>query len=106
MLESRFAELEIHMDSCEHCRKAVAALATARTMAVGTPGPGAGPDVDVVGDRYEIQSVLGRGGMGTVYLAHDRTLGRDVALKVHGAGSGNERLHREALAMAKLAHPN
>jgi tetratricopeptide (TPR) repeat protein/predicted Ser/Thr protein kinase len=106
MLESRFSELEVHMDSCEHCRKAVAALATARTMAVGTPGPGAGPDVDVVGDRYEIQSVLGRGGMGTVYLAKDRTLGRDVALKVHGAGSGNERLHREALAMAKLAHPN
>jgi tetratricopeptide (TPR) repeat protein/predicted Ser/Thr protein kinase len=103
---SRFAELEIHMDSCDTCRKAVAALATARTLAVGTPGPGAGPDVDVVGDRYEIQSVLGRGGMGTVYLAHDRTLGRDVALKVHGAGSGNERLHREALAMAKLAHPN
>ena len=103
---SQFAELEVHMDGCEHCRKAVAALATARTMAVGTPGPGAGPDVDVVGDRYEIQSVLGRGGMGTVYLAHDRTLSRDVALKVHGAGSGNERLHREALAMAKLAHPN
>ncbi len=108
MLEhpSRFAELEVHMDSCEHCRKAVAALATARTLAVETPGPGGGADVDVVGDRYEIQSVLGRGGMGTVYLAHDRTLGRDVALKVHGAGSGNERLHREALAMAKLAHPN
>ena len=109
MLEnpSRFAELEVHIDSCEHCRRAVAAVATARTMAVGTPGPGGGPeDVDRVGDRYEIERVLGRGGMGTVYLAKDRTLGRSVALKVHGAGSGNERLQREALAMAKLAHPN
>jgi len=108
MLEnpSRFAELEVHIDSCEHCRRAVAAVATARTMAVGTPGPGGPEDVDRVGDRYEIERVLGRGGMGTVYLAKDRTLGRDVALKVHGAGSGNERLQREALAMAKLAHPN
>ncbi len=105
---SRFAELEVHIDACEHCRQMVAALATARTMAVGTPGPESetGEDVDRVGDRYEIKRVLGRGGMGTVYLAHDRTLGRDVALKVHRAGSGNDRLQREALAMAKLAHPN
>ena len=44
--------------------------------------------------------------MGTVYLARDLSLGRDVALKVHRAGSGDDRLHREAIAMAKLAHPN
>src|SRR5690242_19680439 len=106
---ARFAELEHHMDSCEHCRKALAAVATARTLAVGTPGDGAEGAADapeVVNDRYELSSVLGRGGMGTVYLAHDRTLGRDVALKVHRAGSGNDRLQREALAMARLAHPN
>jgi len=109
MLESpsRFPELEVHIDTCEHCRRMVAAVATARTMAVGTPGPdGDAPDVDRVGDRYDIKRVLGSGGMGTVYLAHDLTLGRDVALKVHRAGSGNDRLQREALAMAKLAHPN
>lgn len=110
MLEhpTQFAALEVHMDSCEHCRKVVAALATARTLAIGTPGDNApaGEDLDVVGDRYVIARVLGRGGMGTVYLAKDRTLGREVALKVHRAGSGNERLQREALAMAKLAHPN
>ncbi|HSN27118.1 MAG TPA: serine/threonine-protein kinase, partial [Kofleriaceae bacterium] len=98
----RFGELETHIDSCEHCRVAVAAL-----LAVGTPkDEPSGAHALPVSDHYTIKDELGRGGMGTVYLAHDRTLGRDVALKVHRAGSGNDRLQREALAMAKLAHPN
>ncbi|NVB77010.1 MAG: serine/threonine protein kinase [Kofleriaceae bacterium] len=109
-----FAELEVHIDSCDHCRKVVAAALTARTLAVGTPQEGGSisdalvPTLDVaLDDRYAIQAVLGRGGMGTVYLAHDRTLGRDVALKLHHrVGSASDRLHREAIAMAKLAHPN
>ncbi len=112
-----FAEVEVHIDSCDHCRKMVAAALADRTLAVGTPqNDVAGgsisdalvPTLDVaLDDRYAIQAVLGRGGMGTVYLAHDRTLGRDVALKLHHrAGSASDRLHREAIAMAKLAHPN
>ncbi|HSN25108.1 MAG TPA: serine/threonine-protein kinase [Kofleriaceae bacterium] len=60
----------------------------------------------VVADRYMIGSLLGRGGMGTVYMAHDTSLGRQVALKLHRRTSEAERLYREALAMAQLDHPN
>ncbi|MEP6913358.1 MAG: serine/threonine-protein kinase, partial [bacterium] len=61
--------------------------------------------------RYEIRSQLGKGGMGDVYLARDRSINRDVALKVLPANfaSDRERLHRfkqEAQAAASLNHPN
>ncbi len=60
--------------------------------------------------HYEIRSVLGEGGMGTVYLAEDRKLKRKVALKVLPADRGDEearrRLLREAQAAAALDHPN
>ncbi|HEY5949921.1 MAG TPA: serine/threonine-protein kinase [Kofleriaceae bacterium] len=108
---AHFAEVEIHIDTCEHCRKIVAAAITGKTLAVGTPAPDEAEVfasiVDVtIGGRYVIEAVLGRGGMGTVYLARDQSLNRDVAIKLHRAGSGNDRLQREAIAMAKLAHPN
>ena len=66
------------------------------------------------GDRlgtYEVVAPLGAGGMGEVYLAHDPTLNRDVALKVvndalcHTADS-RARLRREARALAALTHPH
>src|SRR6185503_20910129 len=57
-------------------------------------------------ERYVVERMIGRGGMGTVYLARDTSLGRAVALKLHRTGSGHERLYREAVAMAQLAHPN
>lgn len=62
-------------------------------------------------ERYRILRELGRGGMGVVYEARDEELGRTVAIKMllTGALAGPERLarfHREALAMAKLTHPN
>jgi tetratricopeptide (TPR) repeat protein len=58
---------------------------------------------------YEIVSVLGVGGMGVVYRAHDPRLARDVAIKVlrdEQAVAARGRLVREAQAMAKLSHPN
>jgi len=56
--------------------------------------------------RYQIIEVLGRGGMGTVYAAHDPGLDRRVALKLIDVSREQQRLIREAKALAKLAHPN
>ncbi|MCW5806404.1 MAG: serine/threonine protein kinase, partial [Deltaproteobacteria bacterium] len=60
----------------------------------------------LVGERYAIERVLGAGGMGTVYVATDRSLDRRVALKLHRTSSASDRLHREAIAMARLSHKN
>ncbi|MCA1560941.1 MAG: serine/threonine protein kinase, partial [Acidobacteria bacterium] len=60
---------------------------------------------------YEILSLIGAGGMGEVYRAHDPRLGRDVAIKVLPAvfSADSDRLRRfeqEARAAAALNHPN
>jgi serine/threonine protein kinase len=59
--------------------------------------------------RYEIGDLIGEGGMGSVYLARDRELGRDVALKVlrdpAPTADERERLVREARILASLEHP-
>src|SRR5688572_15359207 len=60
--------------------------------------------------RYEIQRRLGRGGMGTVYVAHDPVLGRMVAIKVFlselDLPDAAERFAREARSAAALNHAN
>ena len=61
--------------------------------------------------RYLLEDVLGRGGMGVVYAAHDPELDRRIAIKlvrsraIEGS-AGRARLVREAQALARLAHPN
>lgn len=60
---------------------------------------------------YELIELLGQGGMGSVFLAEQVSLGRKVAVKVLSFSGGQkelflERLEREAQTMAKLTHPN
>ncbi len=66
---------------------------------------------DVVADRYELNEVVGSGGMSSVYRAHDRVLERTVALKVlHDRLVAQtdvvERFSREAKLVAGLSHHN
>jgi len=61
--------------------------------------------------RFQVEALLGSGGMGEVYRAWDSTLERSVALKALRPGDerdtgGAERFRREALALAQLNHPN
>jgi serine/threonine protein kinase len=64
-----------------------------------------------LGDRYDIQRELGRGGMGAVYLASDRRLNRPIALKVLPGelaenASLRDRFLRETRTAASFSHPN
>ncbi|MDQ3300820.1 MAG: serine/threonine protein kinase, partial [Myxococcota bacterium] len=102
-----------HIDGCVSCRGLVADLGRDAHEATGLPVSG-----DLLG-RYVIRRVLGVGGMGVVYEAHDPSLDRRVALKLlrpdivdrtaaHDATHGGPGAHllAEAQAMARLRHPN
>jgi serine/threonine-protein kinase len=70
------------------------------------PQPG-----DLIADRYELEELVGTGGMSSVFRARDRQLERRVAIKIlHERLASDpeylERFRREARAVAKLSHPN
>lgn len=91
---------------------------TAPSAAEGQPparGPSDAPPPpryrpgDVVGGKYRLEGLIGQGGAGDVWLAHNDTLDIDVAVKlIRGAGADSEAAHRllmEARAAARLGHP-
>jgi serine/threonine protein kinase len=65
---------------------------------------------EVVGGRYRLGEVIGRGGMSTVYCAHDENLGRDVALKLFAPQAPDtdelKRQEAEVQLLATLNHPS
>ena len=65
-------------------------------------------ETDLLGGRYRLGPVLGRGGMGVVRRAHDERLDRVVAVKlIHTAGDdASRRLEHEARLLGRLQHPN
>ena len=64
-----------------------------------------------LGSRYRIESLLGKGGMGAVYKAHDAELNRTIALKVIRADLAShpetmQRFKQELLLASKISHKN
>ena len=121
----------LHLDACMQCRRIVSALAEvdyeeAPRESVGSAetelaGPAArtsregahlAPPAVTPGQllgRFTVKRLLGQGGMGEVWAAHDSVLDREVAVKllrVRLGAEAAERLKREAQAMARLRHPN
>jgi formylglycine-generating enzyme required for sulfatase activity/predicted Ser/Thr protein kinase len=97
-------EINALAKKCKHCNEWLTT-----TPSVSLTG------VDLVkqalGDRYEIQEEIGRGGMATVYKAVQKSLDRTVALKVVHQNLLHDtefvaRFHREAKLCASLNHPN
>ena len=64
-----------------------------------------------IGDAYDVERPLGAGGMGSVFLARDRTLDRPVAIKIispdlSASRAVRDRFLTEARTLARLRHPN
>lgn len=115
LADDELAELDHHLDACAECRWLVYSAAGDDV----SPSRPTDPVLDTVGGtlptgtlvgRYRVQHPIGAGGMGVVYAATDRELGRSVALKavrqVEPPGGARNRVVLEAQAMARVAHPN
>jgi serine/threonine protein kinase len=97
---------------CSACLLKQVALGTGADSVANDPwAPPAIGDLATAFPQLEIIELIGRGGMGAVYKARQKSLGRLVALKIlapqHAANSSfAERFSREAQALAELNHPN
>ncbi|WP_437613300.1 protein kinase [Sorangium sp. So ce834] len=90
-------------------------LSSLRQIGAPSPGPGRSTrriyrEGDVIGGKYRLRYVLGEGGMGMVWLAHNDVLNIDVALKfIRREVTSTEatlRLQQEARAAARIDHPS
>jgi tRNA A-37 threonylcarbamoyl transferase component Bud32 len=103
-------EVQSLLDAHRGADEFLEAPAAAAAEVIGTFAPGEQSPTPLKIYQYRIDGVIGRGGMGVVYLAYDTKLLRKVALKaispeyVHDA-SRRERLRREGRAAANLKHP-
>jgi serine/threonine-protein kinase len=107
---------EAHIAECAECRQLVSEIARS-TFAQKAPRPvaetqahadGRAPG-DVIFDRYQLERMLGEGGMGEVWAARHLLTRRRVALKFIkdvAAETDRRRLYREARAQGAIDHPN
>ena len=88
----------------------VPSLPTSWLETLAAPEPPRYSPGDVVADRYEIRSLIGRGGMGEVYEAWDSVLSIEVALKSLRIETGSQDSHRllqrEGFLARSVWHPN
>ncbi len=109
--------LEAHLDACIECRRVVAALmdapaSTSGVFAQTLESQPAGAEVQglapgqVLLDKYEVETLLGAGGMGIVARARHRVLDRPVVIKLlktpHASEEAVRRFLREARAAAAI----
>lgn len=95
--------------SCPKCGSLIDAAAAEPLARVACPKCGERVRAARSFDHFELLETLGTGGMGTVYMAHDAQLERDVAIKVLRKGLGPEyvnELQREARITASINHAN
>lgn len=118
----RASKLDSHIEQCDLCAKALGEVASdtycdlLRQPQTAAGAPTARPSSEIPPElqnhpRYEIGDRLGHGGMGVVFRAVHRMMGRPVALKLIrpdllAAPAAVERFRREVQAAARLTHPN
>ncbi len=123
MTRTQIGEVTVPCQKCGHDLGSIERFCPS----CGTPVPGVEPVIrtkprnpwqqvrerleEATAGRYQILQELGRGGMAAVYLAHEATLNRKVAIKVMRSDlmldpTMNDRFLREARTMASFQHPN
>lgn len=125
---SEASEIEVHLNSCETCSETLLDLTSNDTFlgllidshqeyeadsstSETLPGVLSSADFPNVHPRYQVDELIGEGGMGKVYKAQHKVMDRTVALKVINAkyfrnANAVDRFKREVRAAAKLSHPN
>ena len=113
-LDSTIAD---HVDCCDSCQRSLDALLIQHPLesyrqnlerVTSFPAAPVSPEMVKV-DGFELQSEIGRGGMGVVYRALDKKLDRAVAIKLlsrTGSFEQETRFERESKAAARINHPN
>jgi formylglycine-generating enzyme required for sulfatase activity len=119
MPEEALTRVHRHADGCHACRLLLASVArggaepsaeqtAGPTVTLGEPGVSWTPPEAF--DEFRLERLIGRGGMGVVYLAYDISLDRRVAVKFIASGQPDPWVRRyfetEARAIARLQHPN
>lgn len=122
LLDEELVQAHRHAADCEDCRLLLVELTRggipeardALTNAISLLGTGDGPGGTWTPpsefDEFRLERLLGRGGMGMVYLAHDTTLDRHVAVKFIADSQPKPWVQKyfenEARVLARIQHPN